>query len=127
MSVINHIPDSSKVGAGKMSIEPIPFDLHSAVSKVTERLVPRAIEKKVELVIRIDPQTPLCVVGDSGRIRQVLLNLTGNAFTCTETGHVLITLEGTTKQGVAALRFEVTDTGGHDARHGPHSGWVSFC
>ncbi|MDQ8164428.1 MAG: response regulator [Gemmatimonadota bacterium] len=111
MSVINDILDFSKVEAGKMSIEPIPFDLHSAVAEVAELLVPRAIEKKVELVIRIDPGTPSRVVGDSGRIRQVLLNLTGNALKFTEAGHVLIGVEGKAEQGLAELRFEVTDTG----------------
>ena len=111
MSVINDILDFSKVEAGKMSIEPIPFDLQSAVSEVAELLVPRAIEKQVELVIRIDPATPVRVIGDSGRIRQVLLNLTGNALKFTETGHVVISIVGTADQGMAALRFEVTDTG----------------
>jgi PAS domain S-box-containing protein len=111
MSVINDILDFSKVEAGKMTIEPIPFDLQSAVAEVAELLVPRATEKKVELVIRIDPTTPTRVVGDSGRIRQVLLNLTGNALKFTETGHVLISVDGRVDGAAAALRFEVTDTG----------------
>jgi PAS domain S-box-containing protein len=112
MSVINDILDFSKVEAGKMVIEPIPFDLHSAISEVAELLAPRAIEKQVELVIRVHPDTPDRVVGDSGRIRQVLLNLAGNALKFTETGHVLVSVEPTAKSAdEVTLRFEVTDTG----------------
>jgi signal transduction histidine kinase/CheY-like chemotaxis protein len=111
MSVINDILDFSKVEAGKMSIEPIPFDLHTAVGEVTELLVPRALEKQVELVMRVHPDTPHRVIGDSGRIRQVLLNLAGNALKFTERGHVLVSVEGTARADDVTLRFEVSDTG----------------
>ena len=111
MSVINDILDFSKVEAGKMSIEPIPFDLHAATGEVAELLVPRAIEKKIELVMRVQPDTPARVVGDSGRIRQVLLNLTGNALKFTESGHVVVSVSGIAEADSVALRFEVTDTG----------------
>jgi len=112
MSVINDILDFSKVEAGKMTIEPIPFDLHAAISEVAELLAPRAIEKQVELVIRVHPDTPSRVIGDSGRIRQVLLNLAGNALKFTEQGHVLVSVEGAPRgTNQVALRFEVTDTG----------------
>jgi PAS domain S-box-containing protein len=112
MSVINDILDFSKVEAGKMTIEPIPFDLHAAVAEVAELLVPRAIEKQVELVIRIDPSAPARVVGDSGRIRQVLLNLAGNALKFTERGHVLVSVDGTKDvNDFVVLKFEVKDTG----------------
>ncbi|MEA3247635.1 MAG: response regulator [Gemmatimonadota bacterium] len=112
MSVINDILDFSKVEAGKMSIEPIPFDIHAAISEVAELLVPRAIEKQVELVIRVHPDTPNRVIGDSGRIRQVLLNLAGNALKFTEKGHVLVSVEGGRKSAdEASFRFDVSDTG----------------
>ncbi|HVZ48503.1 MAG TPA: response regulator, partial [Gemmatimonadaceae bacterium] len=111
MSVINDILDFSKVEAGKMTIEPIPFDLHAAIGEVTELLVPRAIEKQVELVMRVHPDTPNRVVGDSGRIRQVLLNLAGNALKFTEQGHVVVSVEGAVAGDAVTLRFEVSDTG----------------
>ena len=111
MSVINDILDFSKVEAGKMSIEPIPFDLHMAVGEVAELLVPRALEKNVELVVRVHPGTPPRVIGDSGRIRQVLLNLAGNALKFTEKGHVVVSVEGTRANDMATLRFEIVDTG----------------
>jgi len=111
MGVINDILDFSKVEAGKMSIEPIPFDLHTAVGEVADLLVPRAIEKGIELVVRIHPDTPHRVVGDSGRIRQVLLNLTGNAIKFTERGHVVVSVDGRAEGDTAKLRIEVIDTG----------------
>jgi len=111
MSVINDILDFSKVEAGKMTIEPIPFDLHSAVGEVAELLVPRALEKRVELVVRVHPDTPRRVIGDSGRIRQVLLNLAGNALKFTERGHVVVSVQGRDEGGVAKLRVEIIDTG----------------
>ncbi|MCC7195975.1 MAG: response regulator [Gemmatimonadaceae bacterium] len=112
MSVINDILDFSKVEAGKMTIEPIPFDLHMAVEEVAEILAPRAVEKGVELVMRLSPAAPRRVVGDSGRIRQVLLNLAGNALKFTERGHVIISVDGVASEGGAArFRFEISDTG----------------
>jgi PAS domain S-box-containing protein len=111
MSVINDILDFSKVEAGKMSIEPIPFDLHAAVGEVAELLVPRAIEKEVELVIRVNPKVPARVIGDSGRIRQVLLNLAGNALKFTERGHVLLSIDSEPAGDHVKLRFDVKDTG----------------
>jgi PAS domain S-box-containing protein len=111
MSVINDILDFSKVEAGKMSIEPIPFDLQIAVAEVAELLVPRALEKKLELVVNYAPTTPRRVIGDSGRIRQILLNLAGNALKFTESGHVVIAVDGERTGPTVNLRFEVSDTG----------------
>ena len=111
MSVINDILDFSKVEAGKLSIEPIPFDLQVAVQEVAELLVPRAMEKHLELVVRFSPTAPRRVIGDSGRIRQVLLNLAGNAIKFTESGHVVIGVDGVNDDGTARLMLEVTDTG----------------
>ena len=111
MSVINDILDFSKVEAGKMSIEPIPFDLQIAVAEVAELLVPRTIEKNLELVVNYTPMTPHRVIGDSGRIRQILLNLSGNAIKFTESGHVVIAVDGERTGPTVNLRFEVSDTG----------------
>ena len=111
MSVINDILDFSKVEAGKMSIEPIPFDLQLAVAEVAELLAPRAIEKNIELVVHCASDAPRRVVGDSGRIRQVLLNLAGNAIKFTDAGHVAIVAKAETSGPVPSFRFEVSDTG----------------
>ena len=112
MSVINDILDFSKVEAGKMSIEPITFDMQVAVSEVAELLSPRTIEKNIELVVRYSPQAPRRVVGDPGRVRQILLNLAGNAVKFTERGHILISVDGEkSDHGTFAFRVEVQDTG----------------
>jgi PAS domain S-box-containing protein len=111
MSVINDILDFSKVEAGKLSIEPIPFDLQVAVAEVAELLVPRAIDQSLELVVRYATDAPRRVIGDSGRIRQVLLNLAGNALKFTENGHVVISVEALRTGAEGRFRFEITDTG----------------
>ncbi len=112
MSVINDILDFSKVEAGKLSIEPIPFDLQVAVAEVAELLVPRALDQNLELVVRYATDAPRRVIGDSGRIRQVLLNLAGNALKFTEAGHVVISVDALRSGADAGkFRFEITDTG----------------
>ncbi len=111
MSVINDILDFSKVEAGKLSVEPIPFDLQVAVAEVAELLVPRAVDQELELVVRYATDAPRRVIGDSGRIRQVLLNLAGNAIKFTESGHVVISVEALRTGAEARFRFEITDTG----------------
>ena len=111
MAVINDILDFSKVEAGKLSVEPIPFDLQVAVAEVAELLVPRAIDQNLELVVRYATDAPRRVIGDSGRIRQVLLNLAGNALKFTEAGHVVISVEALRTGEQGRFRFEITDTG----------------
>ncbi len=111
MGVINDILDFSKVEAGKLTIEPIPFDMQVAVAEVAELLVPRAIDQNIELVVRYATDAPRRVIGDSGRIRQVLLNLAGNALKFTEAGHVVISVESLRTGSGGRFRFEITDTG----------------
>ncbi|MFI5233920.1 MAG: response regulator [Gemmatimonadales bacterium] len=111
MSVINDILDFSKVEAGKLTVEPIPFDLQIALAEVAELLVPRAVDQNLELVVRYASDAPRRVVGDSGRIRQVLLNLAGNAIKFTEAGHVVMSVEALRSGAEGRFRFEITDTG----------------
>ena len=111
MNVINDILDFSKVEAGKLSIEPIAFDLQVAIAEVAELLVPRAFERNIELVVHYSPETPRRVIGDAGRIRQVLLNLAGNAIKFTEAGHVVISVHALRAGDDGHVRFEITDTG----------------
>ncbi|MGH7433536.1 MAG: histidine kinase dimerization/phospho-acceptor domain-containing protein, partial [Candidatus Methylomirabilales bacterium] len=93
LSILDDILDLSKIEAGKLAIEPIPFDLRLAVEEVAELLAVEAGEKKLELMVRYPPQFPRRVIGDPGRIRQVLTCLTGNAIKFTHQGHVLINVE----------------------------------
>jgi signal transduction histidine kinase/CheY-like chemotaxis protein len=110
--VLNDILDFSKIEAGKLEIEAIPFDLPHLLEDVTELLSARAHEKGLELVLRVPPDSPERVVGDPGRVRQILINLIGNAVKFTATGHVYV--EVVTEPGGAGVpifKFSVRDTG----------------
>jgi len=112
LSIINDILDVSKIEAGKMTVEPIPFDLRLAVEDMAELMASKVREKGLDLILRFSPGTPSRVVGDPGRIRQILINLSGNAVKFTTKGHVYLSVEceeGTDEQ--ARLRFSVADTG----------------
>jgi signal transduction histidine kinase/DNA-binding response OmpR family regulator len=114
LHIINDILDFSKVEAGKMQIEHIPFDIARAMEEVAELLARQAEAKGLELGIRIARDAPRTIFGDPGRVRQVLLNLVGNAIKFTRSGHVLIELErvaGEQPEAAAWVRCSVTDTG----------------
>ena len=117
LTIINDILDFSKIEAGKLSIESIPFDLHAAIQEVSDLLAPKAAEKGLELILRYGLNLSSHVVGDPGRIRQIITNLAGNAIKFTHTGHVLIHVERENQQGEnhndehLRLRFAVEDTG----------------
>ena len=84
LDIINDILDFSKVEAGKLDLEIVPFDLHSVLVDVLDLLGPKAYEKKLEFLLRYDPDALCEFLGDPGRIRQVALNLVGNAIKFTE-------------------------------------------
>ena len=112
LSIINDILDFSKMEAGKMTVEPIPFDLRLAVEEMAELMASKAREKGLELILRFSPETPARVIGDPGRIRQILINLSGNAVKFTTKGHVYLSVECEERTGEQArLRFSVADTG----------------
>jgi len=111
LTIINDILDFSKIEAGKMTLDPHPFDLQAAVEDVGHLLAVRAQEKRIELITRYRPGTPRRVVGDSGRIRQVLMNLAGNAVKFTERGQVVIDVSGSEEGEDAVLEVRVEDTG----------------
>lgn len=112
LTIINDILDLSKIEAGKLIIEPIPFDLRVAIEEVVELLAMRAEEKGLALIVRYAPQAPRHVIGDPGRIRQVVTNLANNAIKFTRQGHVLIDLECEKQtKGEAWFRLTVEDTG----------------
>ena len=112
MAIINDILDFSKVEAGKMELEPIEFDLERAAHDVTHLLSGRAEQKRLELILHYAKNCPRFVIGDAGRIRQILLNLAGNAIKFTDSGHVLIEVGcRTASEGQTLVHLAVRDTG----------------
>lgn len=112
LTIINDILDFSKIDAGQLTLEAQPFDLREAIEDVATLISSRAVEKDIELIVRIDPTLPARVVGDMGRIRQIITNLVGNAIKFTETGHVLIEVTGSpASKGSVGLTLRVHDTG----------------
>jgi signal transduction histidine kinase/DNA-binding response OmpR family regulator len=112
LAVINDILDFSKIEAGKVELELIDFELRHTVEDVVSLLGERAGAKGLELGTLIHEGVPDMVRGDPGRLRQVLLNLVGNAVKFTERGEVVVRVELAGEDGDAAkLRFEVSDTG----------------
>jgi two-component system, sensor histidine kinase and response regulator len=112
LTVINDILDFSKIEAGKMELEVLDFDLRAAVEEAAELLAEEAHAKELELATLIHPDVPLDVQGDPGRLRQVLINLIGNAVKFTVSGEVVVRVSLEQPNGGGALiRFEVADTG----------------
>ena len=112
LTIINDILDFSKIEAGKLLIEHIPFDLPKLVSDTLKTLALRAHEKGLELVCDIAPEIPHRLVGDAGRVRQLLINLAGNAIKFTERGEVVVRVraEQIGASGLVA-HIAVSDTG----------------
>jgi signal transduction histidine kinase/DNA-binding response OmpR family regulator len=113
LTIINDILDFSKIDAGQLALDPAPFRLAEAIEDVATLVSARAQEKDLELIVRIEPGLPENVVGDVGRIRQIVTNLMGNAVKFTEHGHVLVDVTGQvdTSTGTVNLLFKITDTG----------------
>lgn len=111
LTIINDILDFSKIDAGQLSLDPAPFALNEAIEDVATLVATRVAEKDLELIVRTDPGLPGWVVGDVGRIRQIVTNLVGNAVKFTEKGHVLVDVSGVVEDGVAHITVRVEDTG----------------
>ncbi|WP_225984573.1 EAL domain-containing protein [Noviherbaspirillum aerium] len=112
VELINDILDFSKMEAGKLELEEIDFDLRKVVEEVIELLAKQAQQKGLEIGYQMAPGVPERVRGDSLRLRQVLLNLIGNAVKFTEHGEVAIRVSPAPEsEGRFGLRFEVADTG----------------
>lgn len=110
LDLINDILDISKIEAGAVTLEAIPFDLHELVDKTAEMLAVRARTKKLELVALVHPDVPVYVTGDPTRLRQVFVNLLSNAIKFTEQGEVVLRIEPVPSDPQSA-RCSVTDTG----------------
>ena len=111
LAIINDILDFSKIEANRMELEHVPFDLCDVVGDASRLLALAASRKGVELVCRVDPRLPKRLVGDPGRIRQVVVNLVGNAVKFTSEGEVFVNVWQECEGGQNAVHFVVEDTG----------------
>src|ERR1019366_1880850 len=112
LNLINDILDLSKVEASQLELERTGFSLSDHLEKVMEMVAPRAHEKGLSMVYEIAPNVPNDLVGDPTRLRQVLLNLLGNAIKFTQSGEVTLRVALDANPSVpTALRFTVSDTG----------------
>ncbi len=111
VSIINDILDFSKIEAGKFSLNPAAFDLREAVEDVSSLMAGRAHEKGLDLFVQYSPDLPRGVVGDDGRLRQVITNLVGNAIKFTDEGHISVSVSGQNADQGVEVMISVADTG----------------
>jgi two-component system, sensor histidine kinase and response regulator len=114
LGILNDLLDFSKIEAGKLELDPADFSLRAALSDTLRTLAMRAHKKGLELVSHVQPDVPDALIGDAARLRQVLLNLIGNAIKFTEDGEVIVRVEAVANsapEGQVNLRFAVSDTG----------------
>ena len=114
LNIINDILDFSKIEAGKMALEQLEFCLSDLLSQSARSIALRAHQKGLELLLDIDPAIPEILIGDSGRLRQVIVNLIGNAIKFTERGEIIVKAELSKVQpssGRVRLYLSVRDTG----------------
>lgn len=110
--IINDILDFSKIEAGKLTIEPLPFDLLVAAEEVAGMIALCAAQKEIDIIVRCPPDVPRHLIGDPGRIRQVLSNLATNAVKFTHKGQVLIDIQVEAQtDDLVSLRISIEDTG----------------
>ncbi len=112
LAVINDILDFSKIEAGKMSLEEVPFNLREVLGDTMKSLALRAHRKRLELACHVAPDVPFAVAGDPHRLRQIVVNLVGNAIKFTEVGEVVldVAVQELSEDGLV-LHFRVQDTG----------------
>lgn len=112
LAVINDILDFSKVEAGKLELERLEFNFYNFMGEMMKSLAVRADQKGLELIYDIRPEVPSQITGDPARLRQILLNLTGNAIKFTDHGEVLVEVSSRAElDGSVELQFKITDTG----------------
>lgn len=121
LTIINDILDFSKIEAGKLDLEQRPLNLRICIEGVLDLLAPKAAEKELELAYLVEADVPQQIVGDFTRLRQILINLVGNAIKFTEAGGITITVTarklkedndgGAGSSALYAIRFDVRDTG----------------
>ena len=112
LGIINDILDSAKIDAQKLDIDTVDFDLQQTLDAAVRPLAPRAHEKELELACHVTADVPQSLRGDPSRLRQIIVNLVGNAIKFTETGEVVLRVECESLDNTrAVLHFVVTDTG----------------
>ena len=116
LELLNDILDFSKIEAGKLSLDPSEFDLRDTIGDTLRTLAVRAHEKGLEIVLHVDQDVPDALLGDAGRVRQVLINLAGNAIKFTRYGEIIVWVhrekaENSARDSAVRLHFEVSDTG----------------
>ena len=117
LEIVNEVLDLSKIDSGKLHLESIPFSLYALLAEAGKPFALRAADKSIELLNELSPNLPLTVIGDPMRLRQVLINLIGNAIKFTASGHVRLRVEGMAPPATLAsaesarIAFHVSDTG----------------
>ncbi len=112
LSLINDVLDLSKIEADRLELEDVSFDLRDVIYETVASMALQSAAKGIELVVDISSTMPVLTRGDPGRLRQIIMNLTGNAIKFTHEGHVVITARGQREaDGRLSMRLEVTDTG----------------
>jgi PAS domain S-box-containing protein len=111
LTLINDVLDLSKIEAGRIDIDVRAFDLEQLVEQTADVLAIGARAKGVELLVEVSPDLPRSVLGDPDRLRQVLVNLIGNAVKFTERGHILLSVTSAGSDDDGRVRFAVSDTG----------------
>lgn len=111
LGVINDVLDYSRIEAGKLSLEAIPFDINQVIHKVAGVVAFKAQEKGLELLFQIEPDVPRWRIGDPLRLAQILVNLINNAIKFTEVGEVVVKISSRQTDAQNSLQFEVRDSG----------------
>ncbi|MGE3064844.1 MAG: ATP-binding protein [Hyphomicrobiaceae bacterium] len=118
LALIDEILDFSKIEAGKLSLSAAPFALEDCIQSVIELLAPKAAEKRIEIAWAVDPRLPRLFLGDEMRVRQIVINLVGNAIKFTDKGGVLVTVSAgpeerphTRRDDTMRIAVSVKDTG----------------
>ncbi len=113
LGLLNDILDLSKIEEGKLNLEPLPFDLRKTLTESAKTLGVQAHNKNLELVYHIDSEVPHQLLGDEGRLRQILVNLIGNSIKFTEKGEIVFTVDVLEQfaDGKVLLHFLISDTG----------------
>ena len=112
LGLLNDILDLAKIESGKIELEKIDFDLRTTLEHATQTVMTRATEAGLDLICRIDPEVPTALIGDPSRLRQILVNLLGNAVKFTEKGRVAVEARTEKEEDSSLLlHFSVSDTG----------------
>ena len=112
LTVVNDILDFSKIESGKLDLEAIPFDLRDCLGQAMKSMALPAHQKGLEIAFRIPPQIPARLIGDPSRLRQILVNLVGNAIKFTQRGEVTVQVaQESAGKAAVVLHFQVSDTG----------------